>query len=159
MKTAEREQLILIVCTGNTCRSPMAAGWLGNKLAGKGWTVQSAGVAAWPGQPAAAGAVEAMKEIGCDITGHRTRAVEPQMVADARYILAMTAGHHRDIVARFPLAENKVFLVHGFGAREACDVSDPVGMPLETYRRTRDEIVQALGDFLLYLIENGEISR
>ncbi|HOE00510.1 MAG TPA: low molecular weight protein arginine phosphatase [Kiritimatiellia bacterium] len=159
MKTGERERQILVVCTGNTCRSPMAAGWLSKKLAGKGWVVQSAGVAAWPGQPAAAEAIEAMREIGCDISGHRTRAVETKMVADARYILVMTAGHQREIVARFPLAENKVFLVHGFGVQEACDVSDPVGMPLETYRRTRDEIVQALGDFLLYLAENGEISH
>ena len=104
-------------------------------------------------------AIEAMREIGCDISGHRTRAVETKMVADARYLLVMTAGHQREIVARLPLAGHKVFLGHGFGVQGPCTVRDPVGMPLETYRRTRDEIVQALGDFLLYLAENGEISH
>ena len=48
---------VLVVCTGNTCRSPMAAGWLTRKLAGKGWAAESAGVGAWGGSPATSEAI------------------------------------------------------------------------------------------------------
>ena len=66
---------VLVVCTGNTCRSPMAEGWLNLKLAGKGWKAESAGVAAWGGDSASPEAVEVMREIGIDISSHRNRAL------------------------------------------------------------------------------------
>ena len=148
---------VLVVCTGNTCRSPMAEGWLKSKLAGKGWTAESAGVAAWGGQPASEEAVEAMREIGIDIEGHRNQGLTRERVAEAAVILAMTEGHRSEIVRRYPEAEGRTFLVHGFGAAPARDVGDPVGLPVEAYRHTRDELIQALGDFVLYLAERGEL--
>ena len=148
---------VLVVCTGNTCRSPMAEGWLNRKLAGKGWTAESAGVGAWDGVSATPEAVEAMREIGMDISAHRSRRLSAGLVAEAAVILAMTEGHWREIVRRFPEAEQKTFLVHGFGVDEVQDVADPVGLPVEAYRHTRDELVQALGDFLIHLAERGEL--
>jgi protein-tyrosine-phosphatase len=148
---------VLVVCTGNTCRSPMAAGWLNQKLAGKGWTAESAGVAAWGGSPATPEAVEAMREIGIDIAAHRSRKLSAAQVAEAAIILAMTEGHRREIVHRHPEAAVKTFLAKGFGAGPARDVADPVGLPVEAYRHTRAELVQALGDFLLDLSERGEL--
>ena len=153
------QKKVLVVCTGNTCRSPMAEGWLNQKLAGKGWAAESAGVGAWGGSPATPEAVEAMREIGVDLSKHRSRALTRAMVAGAEIVLAMTEGHRKEIARRFPEAEKKTFLVHGFGLGEAGDVADPVGYSVEVYRRTRDELIQALGEFLLHLAERGELGR
>ena len=68
MEAANRPlKKVLVVCTGNTCRSPMAEGWLNHKLADKGWIAESAGVAAWGGGCASPEAIEVMREIGIDI--------------------------------------------------------------------------------------------
>ena len=157
METASSQlKKVLVVCTGNTCRSPMAEGWLKAKLAGKGWTAESAGVAAWGGQPASEEAVEAMREIGIDMAGHRSQGLTRERVAEASVVLAMTEGHRSEILRRFPEAKDKTFLVHGFGLGEVRDVADPVGLPLDAYRHTRDELIQALGDFVLHLAETGQ---
>lgn len=148
---------VLVVCTGNTCRSPMAAAWLAKKLESKGWTVGSAGVAAWNGQPASPEAVEAMREIGVDLADHRSRIVDDTLVAAADIILTMTEGHRYEINARFPQATDKVHLVKSFGAATPGNVMDPIGAPLEVYRQVRDELVQALDDFLVFLAERGEL--
>ena len=148
---------VLVVCTGNTCRSPMAAGWLNQKLAGKGWVAESAGVAAWGGDGASPEAVEVMREIGVDISAHRNRKLTRALVDEAAIILAMTDGHRREIERRFPEAAAKVRLVKSFGAAPAEDVADPFGASADVYRHVRDELVQALGDFLLYLAERGEL--
>ena len=150
---------VLVVCTGNTCRSPMAAGWLNQKLAGKGWVAESAGVAAWGGDGASPEAVEVMREIGVDISAHRNRKLTRALADEAAIILAMTDGHRREIERRFPEAAGKTFLVKSFGAAPAEDVVDPFGASADVYRHVRDELVQALGDFLLYLAEHGELKR
>ena len=157
-ETGSQLKKVLVVCTGNTCRSPMAAGWLNQKLAGKGWKAESAGVAAWGGGRASPEAIEVMREIGIDISSHRTRALSRALVEEAHVILAMTEGHRREIAHHFPDAIHKTFLVRGFGAERARDVADPVGLPADAYRHTRDELVRALGDFLLYLAERGELN-
>ncbi|HAL91859.1 MAG TPA: low molecular weight protein arginine phosphatase [Verrucomicrobia bacterium] len=150
---------VLVVCTGNSCRSPMAAGWLNQKLAGKGWGAESAGVAAWGGSPASPEAVEAMREVGIDISGHRSRALTKPLVDEASVILAMTEEHRREIERRFPEAQGKTYLLNSFGLGKARDVADPIGYPEDVYRHTRDEMIQALGDFLLHLAEHGELRR
>ena len=151
------QKKVLVVCTGNTCRSPMAEGWLNQKLAGKGWAAESAGVGAWGGSPATPEAIEAMREIGIDLSAHRSRRLQRHLADEATLILAMTEAHRQEIVRRFPDAEKKTALVHGFGLGAARDVADPVGLPVEAYRHTRDELVQALGEFLLHLAERGEL--
>ena len=148
---------VLVVCTGNTCRSPMAEGWLNHKLAGKSWVAESAGVAAWGGDCASPEALEVMREIGIDISSHRNRSLTRALVDEAAIILAMTDGHRREIERRFPEAAAKVRLVKSFGAAPAEDVADPFGASVDAYRHIRDELVQALGDFLLYLAERGKL--
>ncbi len=158
MGTANRQlKKVLVVCTGNSCRSPMAAGWLNQKLTGKGWMAESAGVAAGNGAPATPEAVAAMRELGIDISGHRSRALTRELAAAADLILALTADHRREIVRRFPAAAGKVHLLDSFGPGPAQDVPDPIGLPADVYRHTRDELVRALGDFVVHLAERGEL--
>jgi len=148
---------VLVVCTGNTCRSPMAEGWLNKKLAGTRWVAESAGLATVNGALAAPEAVEAMQEVGVDLSGHASQMFSRRGMAEAEVILAMTEAHRREILRRFPEAEKKTFLVHGFGPGGARDVEDPIGLPVEAYRKTRDELIRALGDFVLDLAERGEL--
>jgi len=150
---------VLVVCTGNTCRSPMAEGWLKERLRGTGWTVESAGVMAGVGGAASPEAIEAMKDLEIDISSHRSRQLTEAMVAEASMILAMTEGHWREIVRRFPEIEEKTFLVHAFGLEEMRDVIDPYGLSIEAYRHTRDELAQALGEWLLHMSERGELKN
>ena len=94
---------ILVVCTGNVCRSPLAEGFLRATLEGRlgpsAPAVSSAGTAGWEGSPAMAESVAAAAERGVDISGHRGRALTREHVDDADLIVAM-AAEHRDAVAR-----------------------------------------------------------
>jgi glycine hydroxymethyltransferase len=123
-----------------------------------GWTVSSAGVAAGEGYPASEGAVEAVREIGMDLSGHHSHGVTEDDIRRARYVLAMTRRHRDLILEVIPEAAAKVHLLTGFGPAEAGDIPDPVGGPLSLYRRTRDAIDSALSDFILHLNDQGELN-
>lgn len=105
---------ILVVCTGNICRSPMAEGLLRRDLADRGVrgiTVASCGVSAWEGSLAEPEAVDALAELGMDISTHVARRITPPMVDDAELILGM-ATEHRDAVARmWPEAADRAFTI------------------------------------------------
>ncbi|HEX6329825.1 MAG TPA: low molecular weight phosphatase family protein [Actinomycetota bacterium] len=93
---------ILVVCTGNICRSPIAEGYLRSALASRfgpgAPTVESAGTAGWQGSPADPGSVAAAAAHGVDISYHRARRLLPGHLEEAELVLAM-AGEHRDAVA------------------------------------------------------------
>jgi len=104
---------ILIVCTGNICRSPLAEGFLRSILIRRfgedAPTVTSAGTAGWDGSPAMPGSVQAAVEREVDISGHVARKLAPAMVESADLVVCM-AGEHRDVILRAdPAAEQKVF--------------------------------------------------
>lgn len=85
---------ILFICTGNTCRSPMAEGWL-RHIAGEsaGISVSSGGLYASDGERASCGAIRAMEKRGVDISGHRARTVTDDMLREADLVLCMSEGH------------------------------------------------------------------
>lgn len=97
---------ILFVCTGNTCRSPMAEAFANHYLRQAGlasaWFATSAGTAVWQRVPAAEGAVKAMKEYALDISRHRSRSIEEISVLDAVLILGMTQAHTDILRGLFP---------------------------------------------------------
>ena len=94
---------VIVVCTGNVCRSPIAEGLLRrateHRPVGATITVSSAGTTGWEGSLATPEAVEAAAERGVDISGHVATRLRPGMAADADLVLCM-AGEHRDLIAR-----------------------------------------------------------
>lgn len=127
---------IIFICTGNTCRSPMAEG-LFRAHGGEdktGLTAASAGLFTQDGMPASQNAVAAAAELGADITAHRSRMLTPDMARDAHYLVCMTGAHYDRLCELFPDCADKVFTLLPE------DISDPFGGDLETYRRAAAEI-------------------
>jgi protein-tyrosine-phosphatase len=148
---------LIFVCTGNTCRSPMAEGLLRQLLGPEcGWEVSSAGVCAANGWPASEYAIEALREKGIDISDLHSQTLTPDMIDSADLLVTMTQGHRQAVLAAVPQSEGKVFLLKSFGiAQSSADIYDPVGEALDIYRRVRDEIDAALPNLILYMMEKG----
>ena len=130
---------LLFVCTGNTCRSPMAAGLAAVITAGADVTFDSAGLAALAGEPASPNAVQAAAELGGDIRNHAGQIVTPQLIHRADMIFCMTARHAAEIGRMDPGARGRVKLLDG-----ERDIPDPFGGSIEEYRTTARRIKAAL---------------
>jgi protein-tyrosine-phosphatase len=134
---------VLLVCTGNICRSPLAEALLARALQGRGVegvAVTSAGTGAWDGAPASEGAYLVGLERGLDLSGHRARLLTRELVDQADLILTM-ARHHRARVDELG-GEGRVFVLGEYGGREGdeAEVSDPFGGDLDVYRDTCAEL-------------------
>ncbi len=141
--------VITVVCTGNTCRSPMAEALLREHLSKKlgsedAVRVISAGVAAGVGMGASPQAIEVMGDRGLDLTGHSSRPLDESVIRVADLVLTMTEGHRAAILAAWPEMQDRVFLLR----RDGGDVTDPVGMPLEVYERCAAQIDQELAKWV-----------
>jgi len=143
--------VIVFVCTGNTCRSPMAEalcikllterlGCTRAELPAKGFLVLSAGVAAMPGDEATREAVDVMAEMGADLGEHVSQALAGDLVTAADYLLTMTRGHQAAIAMRFGRHGPEPRLLDPSGE----DVNDPVGAEVDVYRDCARQILQHL---------------
>jgi len=141
----------LFVCTGNTCRSPMAEALFRRRLAerlgcpedelvDRGYSVASAGVAAGPGEPASEESVEQMRQRGIDLRHHESQPVTEALVYKADRILTMTRGHREVLVREFPDLAERIEVL----AADGRDLSDPIGGGPEEYRVCCEQIEQGL---------------
>ncbi len=132
---------ILIVCTGNTCRSPMAYGFFKYFLP-QNIKIITAGTKAVEGIPASTHTIKVMQEKGINIAHHRSQKLKSNHIVNASLILAMERKHYFFIIKKWPWAKEKTYLFNGFpySYPKGKNISDPIGKSINFYRRVRNII-------------------
>ncbi len=145
---------VLFVCTGNSCRSPIAEGIL-KKLIGGKWlknvNVSSCGILAVGGFPPTKNAIMAVNEHGFDISAHRSRSISKELVEASDLVLCMEKFQKKEIFDLVPGSKDKVFLLTEF-CRRGGEIDDPIGGDIKVYReltRTLEKYVKMVADRII----------
>lgn len=149
---------VLFICTGNTCRSPMAEAifnkLMQNRQPGSNEIKSaSAGLYALHNDEATPQAIEVMRNVGIDLSQHRSRLVDEKMLQEVDLILTMTDHHCHQLQEQFPHVQHKVYTLAEYAGLPEEDVSDPYGQGMEAYRLARQQIES----LLKRIINQGDI--
>lgn len=154
---------VLLVCTGNICRSPIAHGLLEDRTRDLDVEVRSAGTWASGGSPATDEAVSAAGELGIDIAAHRSARFTSYLADWADLILTMTEEQREEVLSEAPEADGKTFTLKSFAATQVGgdepfdpDVADPLGRSADEYARVAREI-QGLIDDIAPTLSRGRV--
>ncbi|WP_277349123.1 low molecular weight protein arginine phosphatase [Luteolibacter luteus] len=147
---------VLFICTGNTCRSPMAESLFRKAVEKRGdFIVQSAGVAAYPGDKANPETVKLLSSRGIAVDGFRSQPLSEELVEQATHIFAMTSGHLEALENLFPDYSDKFYLTCEFveipGRGVAADVPDPIGMGRKAYEETAKTLDLAIPTLIAFI--------
>jgi len=155
---AQDTYVILFVCTGNTCRSPMAEEalrvLLEKERPGR-FEVMSAGTSAANGYPATMYAHEAVKLWSGELSNHKSRPLTKGLIGRADLVFGMTAEHVREILRLVPDATERTYLFKNFPNNNPAGegVADPIGSSLDRYNETFLEIGEYLGKHLAEIVK------
>ncbi|MCS7258189.1 MAG: low molecular weight protein arginine phosphatase [candidate division WOR-3 bacterium] len=141
---------ILFVCSGNSCRSPMAEALMKKILNEEKpqfpikIRTASCGTIALNNMPPSENAVKVLSEYGIDLTGHRTRRISKSAIKNADLILVMEKAHKEKILEIMPNAQTKTFLISEFASGSSKEIVDPIGMSINGYRNVANDLYDLL---------------
>jgi protein-tyrosine phosphatase len=150
---------VLVICSGNICRSPMAAEYLRHRAAGSGLShlvVDSAGLLGIEGAPAAADAIRALREDGLDLTAHRSKGLRKSDLRTADLVIAMSLDHLDALEELYPDGSGARYLIRAFESGPdpmggAPELEDPIGTDLDTFRKQYRRIKICIDHLVLHL--------
>lgn len=151
----ENTPLLLVLCTGNVCRSPMCEALFMQRLVQRGLHAQviSRGLAAPVGSRPHRHALEVAAENGAPISPDKRahQVTRPEMDA-ATVVFLMDSGHRRDVMRRFPTASGKAFLL---GEWQSCEIPDPIGQPRAAFEAVWRALDEGTDSWLAHLAAAG----
>lgn len=134
---------ILLVCSGNTCRSPMAEALMRREAEARGLReveIASAGISVWPGSRASKNAAAVMASRGLDIDRRPSVQITSQLIAEADLVLAMTEAHAAALREELPKYAGRVHTLAGYAGIADMDVEDPYGRDADVYETTAQQL-------------------
>ncbi|PKM65708.1 MAG: hypothetical protein CVU95_14065 [Firmicutes bacterium HGW-Firmicutes-2] len=138
---------LMFVCTGNTCRSPMAEGLAKKMMGNKKAMILSRGISVNLEEPANLSAVNAMEKKHISIKNHKSKRFDPREVTDNMLILTMTSRHETYLKYHYPMLEDRVHALLAY-INLTGNIEDPYGMNQEVYDQCADQLEAAISKLM-----------